>query len=194
MKQGTVRRQEKALDHPPLQAARQTTTAESGQTLLEFALMLPYLMLLLLGIAELGRAAFITIEVTNAATAAAEYGSQTSDTAADIVGMQEKALCDADGFMVGRGGQFLPICNTTGLLMTGNITATNGCTCDEGAGTSCSPMPGPGNCSDFSCASGQVVECVQVTTHADFGPLFHYPGLPTTYQANGLAIQRVRQP
>jgi Flp pilus assembly protein TadG len=180
----TTMSQEKAVGHLPLQTAWQPETAESGQTLLEFALMLPFMMLLLLGIAELGRAIFITMAVTNAATAGAEYGSQNPIDASDINGMQKKALCDANGDVGGA-------CQTTGIL-TQTPVAINGCTCDSGSGTSCNPMPASGTCTGISCA-GQLVECVQVTTHADFSSLFHYPGLPQTFQANGKAVQRVRK-
>ena len=41
--------------------------------------------------------------------------------------------------------------------------------------------------------SGKVVECVQVTTTASFNPIFSYPGLPTSYTANGRAVMRVRR-
>jgi TadE-like protein len=194
MKDGSAKSQKKAVIRPPLQTLRKPRTAESGQTLLEFALMVPFLCLLLLGIAEIGRALFISIKVANAATAGAEYGSQNSTTASQttiISGMSIPlaALCDADGYT----DQRFPVCQTTGILLPANITATNGCTCDTGNGASCKPMPA--TCpSNFSCASGQVVECVNVTTYAQFSPLFHYPGLPTTYSAHGNATQRVRQP
>ena len=183
----TTMSQEKAVGHLPLQTAWQPETAESGQTWLEFALMLPFMMLLLLGIAELGRAIFITMAVTNAATAGAEYGSQNATTAADVPGMQNAALCDANGHIS------LSACNTTGILTTGNITPTSGCACDTGAGTSCNQAFLSCTSSAITGCTGQIVGCVQVTTHADFSPLFHYPGLPTTYQANGKAVQRVRQ-
>src|ERR1039458_3408905 len=171
MEQRAVTRQKKAVGRLSRQAARQCKTAESGQTLLEFAMMLPFMLLLLLGIAEIGRAAFISITVTNAATTGAEYGSQNAATASDFTGMQTAAFHHA-----GKG-------TTTGIL-TQTPVATSGCACDTGSGTSC-------NQSFLSCSSstitsclGQIVECVQVATHADFSPLFHYPGLPTTYQAN----------
>ena len=175
-------RQKKAGGRLSRQAARQPKTAESGQTLLEFALMLPFMMLLLLGIAEIGRAAFITITVTNAATAGAEYGSQNARTASDFTGMQTAALYDAD-----KG-------TTTGVLTPANTVATSGCACDKGgsSGTSCNQAFLSCTSSAITGCNGQIVECVQATTHADFSPLFHYPGLPTTYQANGKAVIRVR--
>ena len=180
-------RQKKAVGCLSRQVARQAKTAESGQTLLEFAFMLPFMMLLLLGIAEIGRAAFISITVSNAATAGAEYGSQNGTTAADFPGMQNAALCDANGHISASA------CNTTGILTTGNITPTAGCACDTGSGTSCNQAFLSCTSSAITGCTGQVVGCVQVTTHADFSPLFHYPGLPTTYQANGKAVQRVRR-
>ncbi len=43
---------------------------------MEFAFLLPVLLLLAVGVVELGRAAAFTIAVNNAATAGVEYGSQ----------------------------------------------------------------------------------------------------------------------
>jgi Flp pilus assembly protein TadG len=198
--QHTTTRQNKAEGRRPAQRSKST---ESGQTLIEFALMLPFMMLLLLGIAEIGRAAFITITVTNAATAGAEYGSQNSADAKDQDGAVElKAICDANGYT----SDLVPVCQTTtGILAPpSTVCAYHACTCDNGnTGTSCNtivwPLPGTGactamtdTCSTITC-TGQIVECVHVNTHADFSPLFHYPGLPTTYQANGKTTMRVRQ-
>jgi len=159
----------------------QLRAAESGQTLTEFALMLPFLLLLFLGVVELGRAAFITITVTNAATAGAEYGSTNSATAGDITGMKAAASADA---------------NYVGMTFT-SPTPTYGCICDNGSGVSCTnPVPAPGTCASIasSCTgTSQVVECVQVSTTATFSSLFHYPGLPASFQTNGNAVMRVRR-
>jgi Flp pilus assembly protein TadG len=164
-----------------LRAERQPKTAECGQSLLEFALMLPFLLLLFLGVVELGRAAFITITVTNAATAGAEYGSTNSATAGDIAGMKAAASVDA---------------NYTGMTFT-SPTPTYGCLCDNGSGVSCTnPVPAQSTCATIasSCTgSSQVIECVQVSTTATFSSLFHYPGLPASFQTNGNAIMRVRR-
>ncbi len=177
--------QKEPVDRLPLRGARQLRSAQSGQTLIEFALMLPFMMLLMLGVVEIGRAAFITMTVTNAATAGVEYGAQNGTTASDYAGMQQAAMCDANG-IIGLGS-----CKFTGAL-TQIPVATSGCACDTGDGTSCNTFV---PCTDPSITSctGQVAECVQVTTHADFSPLFNYPGLPTMYHANGNAVQRVRK-
>jgi Flp pilus assembly protein TadG len=54
---------------------------ERGQSLLEVALALPILLLLLLGIIEVGRYAQLAIVVADAARAGAIYGAQSSATA-----------------------------------------------------------------------------------------------------------------
>jgi len=162
-----------------------------GQSLVECALLLPFMMVLMLGVLEIGRAIFITIKVTNGATAGVGYGAQNPAKALDFPGIKNAALCDADG--VAFGG-LLPTCNPTGILTQSNVTPTVGCTCDLGGENSCNPMP-PESCSGFSCSAGSgiVVECVQVKTTATFYPLFPYPGLPSQFVANGNAIMRVRK-
>jgi Flp pilus assembly protein TadG len=164
-------------------AAPQRRNRERGQALLEFALALPVLCLLSIGVVELGRAAAFTIAVNNAATAGVEYGAQSPATATDINGMQLAAAADASG----------------GALPMGqwSATASNGCLCDTGAGTSCTyPVPSNGACSTIAstCGAlgGQPVECVQVVTQDTFMPLFSYPGLPSSFTANGHAVMRVR--
>ena len=162
---------------------------EGGQSMIEFALMLPFLMLLSIGIVEIGRAAYISIVVTNGATAGVEYGAQDVSTASDYMSMQQSAANDVAN-------------NTIGGTMT--AVATWGCYCDTGSGTSCTYVSGGQDCNSTtggscSCATiqasctGQIVECVQVDTHVDFTPLFNWPGLPTTYQSNGHSVMRVRQ-
>src|SRR5579862_3735178 len=66
---------------------------ESGQSLVEMALMLPFLLLLSLGVIELGRFAYIGILVGNAAHAGAFYGSRVS-TALNATGIQQAAVND----------------------------------------------------------------------------------------------------
>ena len=155
---------------------------ERAQTVLEFALILPCLMLLSVGIVEIGRAIYYTIEVNNAATVGVEYGAQGFETETDTAGMQTKAMADA--------------VNVPSMT----ATATYGCACDEGAGTSCTyPVPPTSSCaapkkSDGSdCTSpAHIVTCTQVSTQATISPIFHYPGLPASYAANGKAVMRVR--
>lgn len=164
---------------------RKQRAGESGQALLELAFLLPILCVLTVGITDLGRAASVTIAVNNAATAGVEYGAQNSTTAQDLTGMQNHATYD-----------------TSGNNLPGSITATasNGCLCDtqtDGnySGVSCTyPVP-VGTCSAIltNCATGRVVECVQVVTSLTYSPFVSFPGVPHSYTVNGHAVMRVRQ-
>ena len=139
---------------------------ESGQSLLEFALAAPVVMLFLVGAIEIGRAASLSILVNNAAHAGVQYGAQNLATAADDVGMQNAALNDAQ--------------NIAGLT----AVASHFCSCADGSSSSCQP----GDCS----GSHRLVY-VQVNTTGQFQPLMNYPGLPSSYTLNGQAVMRVGQ-
>jgi Flp pilus assembly protein TadG len=56
-----------------------------GQSLVEFALILPVLVLVLVGVFDLGRALFALITITNAAREGARYGTLHTDETADMV-------------------------------------------------------------------------------------------------------------
>lgn len=187
MTAGIVSRMKNANVNMPRPGMPRRRNAEQGQSLLEFALMLPFLILLAVGVVELGRAVYYTVAINNAATAGVEYGAQTEITASDLTGMTKSAVCDANGGSPTTGCR-------SGILTTSNVTVWNGCTCDNNdAGISCNPMPAPGSCpANFAC-SGQIVECVEVQTTATYPSLFHYPLLPSSYTANGKAVMRVRK-
>ena len=176
----TVLRPGQQMQSGPRLVARKRKRSEAGQALLEFALTLPMLCLLSVGIVEIGRAAAFTIAVNNAATAGVEYGAQNATTAKQTAIMQQYAINDTSG---------------NNLAGTMTATATYGCLCDTGGGTSCTyPVPAQGTCDSIATTcSGQPVECVQVTTTDTFNSLLHYPGLPSSYTANGRAVMRVRQ-
>lgn len=158
------------------EAAQRRKSQDDGQSLMEFAFLLPVLLVLAIGIIEIGRAVAFTVAVNNAATAGVEWGALNEANAQNFDKMQTQATNDAN-FSFGK--------------MT--AVATNGCICDQGNGTSCRyPVPAAPPCSAIAC-DGTVVECVQVITTGTWTPLFHYPGLPTSYQANGQAVMRVQR-
>jgi hypothetical protein len=193
MEHEIAQRHKKTVSRPPFASPRQRRTAESGQSVMEFAVMLPFMILLALGVVEIGRAAFLHIEVANAATAGVEYGSQNVITASDISGMQNAAVCDANIAAPPLPGQNC----SGGILTLSGVTAVNGCFCDitsgTGSGIGCSSTTWQA-CSGISCGSKPIVECVQVTTQATFNSLFNYNKLPfTSFTARGNAIMRVRK-
>lgn len=139
---------------------------DAAQNLLEFALVMPVVLLLMVGAVEIGRLAYLGILVQNAARAGVQYGAQNLATAADNNGMQNAALND---------GQ-----NITGLT----ALASHSCTCADGSSSSCAV----GDCS----GSHRLVY-VQVNTTGQFQPLIRFPGLPSSYTLNGQAVMRVDQ-
>ena len=65
-----------------------------GQSLAEFALILPVLMIIVLGTVDLGRVFFAYISVTNAARNGAQYAASDSENVADVTGIRDAALAD----------------------------------------------------------------------------------------------------
>lgn len=141
-------------------------TAEGGQNLLEFALFVPVILLLLVGAIEIGRLAYLSILVNNAAHAGVQYGAQSLATASDNTGMQNAALND---------GQ-----NIAGLT----AAASYFCTCADGSSSACQPT---------DCAGSHRLVYVQVNTTGQFQSLFAFPGLPASYTVSGQAVMRVAQ-
>jgi TadE-like protein len=159
--------------------------------MLEFALMLPFLLLLVVGIVDIGRAIYFTIAVNNGAAAGAEFASQGRNSAGRTDQIKQTAVCDAAN---GDTRQHLWNACSNGLLTTDHVTVTLGCRCaDDTGGLSCDPMPSSTCGSSLICDPGvSTIECVRVQTTATFSTLFNWPGLPSSYTANGNAVTRVR--
>jgi Flp pilus assembly protein TadG len=143
------------------------TPAQRGQSIVELALVTPLLLLLLVGTIEVGRFAYYSIVVSNAARAGAQYGAQSLATAADTAGISTAAKNDAQ--------------NITGLTVTSSQLC--GCT---GAGLS-------GNCPATGCGASHPLVYVQVTASGSFTSLFSYPGIPKTFDVTSTEKMQVAQ-
>jgi Flp pilus assembly protein TadG len=155
---------------------RRRFASESGQSLVELALLVPVLLLLVLGIVEMGRYTYLSILLGNAAESGALYGAQSLAQSADTTGIQNAAQADF------QNGQSLP-----GLT----VTSTNACGCDSG-GTTTSAACG-GTITAGTCAVGHWVVTVQVTATGNFSSLFRYPGIPASLTVSRTATLRVKQ-
>jgi Flp pilus assembly protein TadG len=148
---------------------------DKGQAFVELALVLPVFTLMLVGIVEVGRLEYASIEVNNAARAGVSYAAQTHTTAQDSTNIQLAATQDAP--------------NLTKMT----AVASYSCSCEGSTGT----LPAPADCSTISltsCASpSRIVEFVQVNTTATVPTLFHFPGIASTITLRGQAIMRVLQ-
>lgn len=161
--------------------------AQSGQTLLEVALLTPMLLLLLLGVIEMGRYAYIGILVGNAAHAGAMYGSQSGADSADTAGIQTAADNDFQ-----NNGQ--SISNLT-------VNSFNSCGCDKGGTISgqtnaCSTTANaalPTTIAACTTGGGHWVVMVNVEAKGTFNSLFSYPGIPSSITIDRTAVMRVAQ-
>lgn len=139
---------------------------EAGQALVETALVVPLLITILVGAAEMARVAYAAIEVANAAHAGAQYGAQNGYTASDTTGIATAATNDAY--------------NLSGITTTSSYT----CVCSDGTASTCQTS---------DCSSSHIEETLTVNTSVTIDPLIHLPGLPTTYTLKGQAIQKCTQ-
>jgi Flp pilus assembly protein TadG len=153
----------------------------SGQSLLEVALLTPMLLALLLGVIELGRYAYFSILVGNAARAGAAYGAQNLVLSVDIPGIQTAANNDFQ-----NNGQ-----NTSNLLVTPPSTS---CGCDsDGSVTPASSCSTAADPTAGTCPSGHWVVMVSVTASGTINLLFNYPGIPKSLTVSNTATLRVAQ-
>ncbi len=156
---------------------RHVLKKSSGQAFVELALVFPVFLLVLVGAVEVGRLAYASIEVSNAARAGVAYGAQSTTTASDINNIRLAATQDAP--------------NLTGMT----AVATQACSCESAGGaitpfSSCSiTITNLATCPNPS----RIIQYVQVQTTASVPTLFHFPGIASTVTLRGQALMRVEQ-
>ncbi len=133
-----------------------------GQSLIEFGLMVPTLVLLLAVVADFARVFYTAIEVADAARAGVQYGAQSYLTAVQYSAIQQAALNDGS--------------NVSGLT----ASASDFCECSNSV-VSCT-APG--------CTEPQVF--VQVTTNATYQTLWRWPGIPASIPLSSTAVMEVK--
>jgi Flp pilus assembly protein TadG len=147
---------------------RRRLCSESGQSLIELALLTPVLLIMVIGVAEMGRFAYFGVLVGNAARAGAAWGAQNLPSSADAADINTAAQTD---FKNGAG--------LTGLT----VTSAPLCTCDNGGSLNpnppttgyCYTAPTGTNATAGSCTVGHWVVMVQVTATGTFKPMLTYP-------------------
>ena len=156
--------------------------AESGQALVELSLSMGLLFFMLLGVVELAQVAYMSIEVSNAAKAAVQYGAQNSISAADEDGMLQAAKDDAANLP--SGASF----TATVERPSGSPKGTPECSCFVNG--TMQNAPAEATCSSTICG-GYVAQVLTVTTAASYTPLIHVPGIGNTFTIRGRAQQVV---
>lgn len=140
--------------------------SDRASSLFEMAFLTPFLLLLLLGVVDFGRAYYLSSEVAGAAHAGALYA--TADPF-DNAGIDSAALGDAP--------------NVPGLTAN-NVHVSVGCECSDGTefSTNCSSTP--------TTCSANVVSKVSVTVNATYTTLFPWPGMPRSILFTQTATMR----
>jgi Flp pilus assembly protein TadG len=140
--------------------------SDRGSSLFEMALLTPFLLLLLLGVVDFGRAYYLSSEVAGAAHAGALYATENPF---DNAGIDNAAIGDAP--------------NVPGLTAN-NINVSEGCECSDGTGFSANCSSTPTTC------SANVVSKISVTVSAVYTTLFPWPGVPRSISLTQTATMR----
>jgi len=130
----------------------------------EFAVILPLLVLMLVGTIDLARVFYEGITVANAARHGAQFGSLSPTQSADILGMEATALQDA--------------INIEGV----SCTAEQFCECPNGSPVDCGG----------DCGGAQKRIFVRVLMEKTFNMVIPFPGLPQTVVLSREAIMRAQ--
>lgn len=142
---------------------------KSGTSAIEFALLAPVLVFLVIGVIEVGRYMYLSILASHAARAGVQYASQSTETAADAnsngAGTRSAALADAQ--------------NLSGFTEHSTILCTI-----AGQSSTC-----PQNTANAVPAN--LVYYVQVKVSGTFTSLLNYPGIPNTFPITATAVMPV---
>lgn len=168
-----------SMSHRSTRRGPRTLRSQSGQSLLEVALLTPLLLALLVGAIEIGRYAYISILVGNAAHAGAMYGAQSGPQSVDTADITTAADNDFQ-----NNGQ-----SVSSLTVTSSIS----CGCDSGGVISpvaiCTTA---GSSTAGTCtAGGHWVVMVSVTASGTFQSLFKYPLIPSSVTVSRKSTMRV---
>lgn len=142
---------------------RPVNSMEKGQALVELAVMLlPILLLLTVGIIDFGQVAYYSIEVSDAARAGAQYGSQSLADAANTANIIQAARRSAQDIGAGQ--------------LTVNVPAPS-CVC-----------PGSGNVTGVDCTGPlgcYPLVYLTVTTAYTLPTPISFPGVPASFNLTG---------
>jgi Flp pilus assembly protein TadG len=152
---------------------------QSGQALLEVALVTPLILALALGVIELGRYAYIAILVGSAARAGAAYGAQNL---ADSIATTDIQTAADNDFQ--NNGQ-----NVSKLT----VTSTTKCGCDSDGTVTAEICSTTSNKDAGACNTGHWVVTVSVEAEGTFNSLFNYPGIPKSITVDRTATMRVAE-
>lgn len=143
--------------------------SDSGTSVIEFAVLAPVIIFLLMGLIEVGRFMYFGLLASHAARAGVQYAARNLSTASDASvngpATRNAAIADAQS------------------LSAWNVTSSITCTLN-GQATTC-----PSNTANF--VPPGLVYYVEVKVNGTFNSLMKYPGLPQQIPVSSFAIMPV---
>lgn len=159
-----------------MDAIRRFIRRSEGGALVELAVSLPILVMILAGTVDFARVFNMSVSLTNAARAGAQYGAYSVANSGDTATMQTTATSST---------------NISGVAANASRT----CMCATDAGVFSATSPSANNCSaaaSVACPTGHVVITVTVTTSKTFSTLMSVlPGVPSSINLVRSATLRV---
>lgn len=155
--------------------------SEQGAAFIEFAIVLPLLALLVVGVVETGRWLAFGVQLSNAAHAGAQFGAQNPGLAYDT-GDIASAACNDSQFSCTTS---TPSPGRTAAPDTMFVTSSVSCAYSNGTTSTSCPTP--------SSSSVQRNMYLQVSTSGTFKPLMRVPLMPNSVPMSASAIIQVGQ-
>lgn len=147
-----------------------------GGTMVEFAVMLPFLLLLCLGVGDFGRLLLHAVTVAHAANAGSLFGAISNVNAVRYSERQDLAVSDAENVQ-----HVNPITAVADIY----------CDCPD------APATGPADPNAFSCSGtctgyGTPRVFARTQVNQTFGPVAPIPGIPNNVDVNRMVYMRVQ--
>jgi Flp pilus assembly protein TadG len=144
---------------------------ERGTAMIEFALIVPVLSLLFMGIVEMGRFAAYAVLAQSAARDAANYGAWNLVTADDTNGMASAMQYNT---------QYLP--------SPLSVTYQHVCSVNKVMPPTAAQCP-----TSLAGPPVNTIYYIKTTITASYAPWITYPGIPSTVTVSGVDYQQVAQ-
>lgn len=140
---------------------RKLLRSQSGTAVVEFALVAPVLIFLMIGLIEVGRYLYFGIMAAHAAETGAQYASQSLTNAQNGNGISSAVTSDSPG--------------VTWVVTPNWVCYSNGNSV---------------NCPALN-SSSSITRYIQITVNANFQSLLNYPGIPNNIPISASTTMRV---
>ncbi len=139
----------------PLRTARRFAREDGGTVSIEWALISPIFVMLLIGVLEFGSGALHKMQMANAVRAGLQYATVRKPIQGDTTAIRDAVIATAPA-------------NATG---TRSVTVTMFCLCPDGSTVDC----------DGTCATGERSSFISIGMSEEFKPILSLPFTPARH-------------